>query len=68
NHPTDPLALTSRTGASPLTASQRIAFDGMTGAMREQLAALAVDAPMVRTASNAGRTLNHAENPKDSLV
>ncbi|MBB5412260.1 MULTISPECIES: M23 family metallopeptidase [unclassified Paraburkholderia] len=68
NHPTDPLALTSRTGASPLTASQRIAFDGMTGAMREQLAALTVDAPTVRTASNAGRTLNHAENPKDSLV
>jgi murein DD-endopeptidase MepM/ murein hydrolase activator NlpD len=66
--PVDPLTLTSRGGALPLTASQRIAFYGVTGAVRGQLAALSVDTPTVRTASNAGGTLNRPANPDGPLV
>jgi murein DD-endopeptidase MepM/ murein hydrolase activator NlpD len=68
NQPIDPLTLTSRAGASPLTTSQRVAFDRVTGAMREQLAALPVDTPTVRMASNAEGTLNRPANPEGSLV
>jgi murein DD-endopeptidase MepM/ murein hydrolase activator NlpD len=69
NQPTDPLTLTSRAGASLLTPSQRIAFEGMAGVTRGQLAALAVDTPTVRTASNAGRRGHtdhaaHSEGPE----
>jgi murein DD-endopeptidase MepM/ murein hydrolase activator NlpD len=66
--PVDPLTLTSRAGASPLSTSQRVAFDRVTGAMREQLAALPVDTQTVRTASNAEGTLNRPANPEGSLV
>ncbi|MGF6838490.1 murein DD-endopeptidase MepM/ murein hydrolase activator NlpD [Paraburkholderia youngii] len=58
DQPIDPLTLTGRTGASPLTTTERIAFDSMTGALREQLAALPVDAPANRMASNTAGTPN----------
>lgn len=51
NRPTDPLALTSRTGATLLTGSQRAAFDRVAGDAREQLAALSTSTE-IRTASN----------------
>lgn len=56
DQPLDPLTLTSRTAASSLTTSQRIAFDSTTGALREKLAALPVETPTVRMASNAEST------------
>ncbi|WP_233852448.1 M23 family metallopeptidase [Paraburkholderia sp. HD33-4] len=57
DQPIDPLTLTGRTGASPLTTTERLAFDSMTGALREQLVALPVDAPANRMASNvAGKS------------
>ncbi|WP_243751265.1 M23 family metallopeptidase [Paraburkholderia sp. BL10I2N1] len=68
NRPVDPLTLTSRAGAPPLTTSQRVAFDRVTGAMREQLAALPVDTPTAKMASNAEETLNRPANPEGSLV
>ncbi|APA88198.1 M23 family metallopeptidase [Paraburkholderia sprentiae WSM5005] len=68
DRPVDPLTLTSRTRAAPLTASQRIAFDSMTGALLERLAALPADTPPVRMASNAEGTANRAGNRKGSLV
>ena len=68
NQPADPLTLTSRTGASLLTADQRIAFDGMTGSMRGQLAGLSIDTSTVRTAANAGAAMNRAANTEGSLV
>ncbi|KXU84975.1 peptidase M23 [Paraburkholderia monticola] len=66
NQPRDPLKLTSRTGASPLTSSQRIAFDSTTGVLREKLAALSVDTPTVRMASNAESTANLEASQKGS--
>ncbi|WP_322013106.1 M23 family metallopeptidase [Paraburkholderia sp. J12] len=54
NQPTDPLTLTGRTRALPLTASERVAFEDAATAMQTQLAALPVDSPVVRTASHAG--------------
>ncbi|EDZ98473.1 Peptidase M23 [Burkholderia sp. H160] len=68
NQPLDPLTLTSRTGASPLTPSQRIAFDGMTAPLREQLAALPVDTPKVRMASIAEVIPNRLPRRQGSLV
>jgi murein DD-endopeptidase MepM/ murein hydrolase activator NlpD len=68
NHPTDPLMLTSRTGALLLTADQRVAFDDMTGSMRGQLAGLPIGTPTVKTASNAGITMTRAAHPEGSLV
>ncbi|MGF6604950.1 murein DD-endopeptidase MepM/ murein hydrolase activator NlpD [Paraburkholderia sp. GAS448] len=68
NQPVDPLTLTSRTGASPLTTSQRIAFDSVAGAMREQLAALPIDTPTVRMASNDEGALDHPAHPEGSSV
>lgn len=50
NRPTDPLTLTSRTGATLLAGSQRAAFDRVAGEAREQLAALSTSTDM-RTAS-----------------
>ncbi|WP_233804788.1 M23 family metallopeptidase [Paraburkholderia sp. HP33-1] len=68
DQPIDPLTLTSRTGASPLTTSQRIAFESMTSPLREKLAALPVDTPAVRMASNAEVTPNPRANLQGSLV
>jgi murein DD-endopeptidase MepM/ murein hydrolase activator NlpD len=51
NRPTDPLTLTSRTGATLLAGRQRAAFDRVAGEAREQLAALSTSTDM-RTASN----------------
>jgi murein DD-endopeptidase MepM/ murein hydrolase activator NlpD len=67
NRPVDPLTLTSRAGAPPLTTSQRVAFDSVTGAMREQLAALPVDTQTIRMASNADGTLSRPARPEGSL-
>jgi murein DD-endopeptidase MepM/ murein hydrolase activator NlpD len=58
DQPVDPLTLTGRTGASPLTTTERLAFDSMTSALREQLVALPVDAPANRMASNVVGTPN----------
>ncbi|MEX3636290.1 M23 family metallopeptidase [Paraburkholderia sp. BR14320] len=66
--PIDPLVLTSRTRTAPLTTSQQIAFDSMTGALREQLAALPLDTPAGRMASNAESTPNTPEKQKSSLT
>ena len=68
NQPIDPLTLTSGNGATRLTGSQRTAFDRMTGALREQLAALPVDTSTVRMASNAKDTPKPPETRKDSLT
>ncbi|MGF6964454.1 murein DD-endopeptidase MepM/ murein hydrolase activator NlpD [Paraburkholderia sp. WC7.3g] len=68
DQPIDPLTLTSRTGASPLTTSQRVAFDSTTGALREKLAALPVDTPALRMALNAEGTSNPAAKRNGSLV
>ena len=51
DRPTDPLALTSRTGATLLAGRQRAVFDRVAGEAREQLAALSTSTDM-RTASN----------------
>jgi hypothetical protein len=50
NQPTDPLKLTNRFSAVPLTASQRAAFDHVASVARNQLAGLSAD---IRTVSNA---------------
>ncbi|ADG18741.1 Peptidase M23 [Paraburkholderia atlantica] len=68
DQPIDPLTLTRRTDTAQLTTSQRIAFDSMTGALREQLAALPLDTPANRMASNAESTPNPAERQKSSLT
>jgi murein DD-endopeptidase MepM/ murein hydrolase activator NlpD len=68
DQPIDPLALTGRTGAPPFTTSQRIAFDSITAALREQLAALPLDTPARRVASNAESTPNPAGKRKSSLT
>ncbi|MCC8402798.1 M23 family metallopeptidase [Paraburkholderia sp. MMS20-SJTN17] len=68
DRPVDPLKLTGRTGASPLTSSQRIAFDSVTGPLREKLAALPVDTPTVRMASNAEVTPNPRADRQGALV
>ncbi|EDZ99801.1 Peptidase M23 [Burkholderia sp. H160] len=68
NHPVDPISLTSRTGGLPLTAAQRIAFNSVTGALREKLAALPIDIPTKRMASNAEGTLNRSGKPTGTLV
>jgi murein DD-endopeptidase MepM/ murein hydrolase activator NlpD len=67
NQPVDPLRLTSRAGASPLTTTQRVAFNSVAGAMREQLAALPADTRTVRMASNAAGALNRPARPERSL-
>ncbi|WP_255208958.1 M23 family metallopeptidase [Paraburkholderia youngii] len=66
--PIDPLVLTSQTRFAPLTTSQQIAFDSMTGALREQLAALPLDRPAGRMASNAESTPNTPEKQQSSLT
>jgi murein DD-endopeptidase MepM/ murein hydrolase activator NlpD len=68
DQPIDPLALTGRTAVSPLTPSQRIAFDSMTGALRGQLAALPIDTPTGKMASNADGTPNPSAKRKSSLT
>ncbi|MGF6606021.1 murein DD-endopeptidase MepM/ murein hydrolase activator NlpD [Paraburkholderia sp. WSM4175] len=68
NQPIDPISVTSRTGTMPLTTIQRIAFDSATGALREKLAALPVDIPTTRMASNAEGTPNRSGKPEGSSV